>query len=324
MTSKIDDAFAVAAEQKRYAQRIEGLFRGILLDGWRVYRCGDIAEQPRALVATFQWRHCTDVIVVPEAGPAGAARVLGHLSDPLNIPTEARCWAASVGPPDSVIWWAHDLPAPDEPDAPRQRQLVPDACRLPEEVRKSFATRVPPESRAGARAARLRQVRRSRQIAQEWFGTFFGLVDSCAAVDVALNFIDDDDPMGPPVLQFGNMGEIVGRTAIAEFTMLLHSIAASVDHRITRYRRVDNEAYTWGLVTFTFHGNGEGHGHEVTVPFSTFTEFRFITSDDPDDPGFPLIARHEVYVDVSPLMPAGNKPVGLVTPTGSPFSSVPR
>lgn len=257
---------------------VEALFQALINDGFKAYCCGP-RDNPAAMIASYDWPTCTDVVVVPAQGPAGAARFEGR-ADVLN-PPEKVSWAW-VGDPESAIWALLNVAAPDDPDAPAAAVPCPAALRVPRETQRPTTVRLPLPSTAGVRAARLRRMRIIKGMSREFFEGLFGAVDSAAAIGAAENFTDDG------VLVFANYPPMVGRTAITQFTMLLFQLAADVQHFIDDFWQVgERAAFTRGRVTFT-----RSDGSQLTVPFATVSLFNEDRS---------LLIHHQVYVDASML-----------------------
>jgi hypothetical protein len=125
-----------------------GLFQALVNDGFTAYRCGP-QNDPTALIAFYEWDDHIDVITVPQAGSAAAARLAKQdwpdqpqvLEPP---PTAVWTW---VGDPEPAIWALLRLKHPDHPDAPAEQVPTPAELRVPRELQRPIITRVPPPVR---------------------------------------------------------------------------------------------------------------------------------------------------------------------------------
>lgn len=269
------DAVAVAQKQEEW---FGGLFEALLADGFSGY-CYGPKDDPTALICVYEWPKHYDVIVVPSDGPAAAAR-LTKPAAVFNLPDTA-VWAW-VGAPALAIWALLDLPHPDHPDAPAAVVATPVQLRALRKQQRPMIIRVPDEERRGRRAARLSQMQ-TRVPSEQFFNDLFDEVDSAGAIGAAENFTEDG------TFLFGNLPPMVGRTAIAKFTMGLYSMVSRVHHRLDNYWRVgEQHAFTNGMVTFTRLDDTE-----LTVPFATVSHFT---------PDGAKLTYHQVYLDPSTLM----------------------
>lgn len=260
---------------------VQALFQALINDGFTAYCCGP-KDDPTAVIAFYEWPDHLDVITVPAQGPAASAR-LARPAEVLNPPGTAL-WAW-VGEAEWAIWALLNLPHPDHADAPAEVFTTPAALRVPPEQQRPMTVRVPPAGKAGARAVRLNQARDEKKISREFFHDLFDQVDSAAAIGAAENFTKD------ATFQFANYPQMVGRTAIAQFTTALFTLAAMVKHELHNFWEVCPwTAVTNGLVTFTRHDLTE-----LVVPFATVSHF----NEDRT-----LLTHHQVYVDASALVPA--------------------
>lgn len=281
------------------------LFEALVLDGFKRF-CFGPEREPYALVASYEWDDYLDVITVRADGLTAAAR-LCKPADPLDPPrTAVWTWVGfdedADGPntqAESGIWAMLDLSHPNDPDAPHSRVETPAALRIPPEHQKQMKMRQPVPGSVHARAARLIYKKKQRRISEEFLGELFRAVDSNALISVADNFTPDG------VLHFSNYPPITGRTAIAEFTRLLFTLANGIDHKMRNFWRVGyRQAFTEGEVTFTRLDNSP-----FTVPFATASWF----NEDGN-----LLTEHHVYVNETPLMVGAMVgPDGLLIPPPS-------
>lgn len=133
---------------------LERLLLDVVADGFVLYCCGPIAA-PWALVASYQWESCVDLVTI---------RCLDHV-------TTSRVPAPRHGPgdvfaPEVVVWayegsprWALrallDLVPPQHPDAPTSAYPAPPSLYIPPAERRPMTIRLPSPGRAGMRAVRL-------------------------------------------------------------------------------------------------------------------------------------------------------------------------
>ena len=270
----------MAMTDQKQEDAVEALFQALVDDGFTAYCCGP-TDDPTAVIAYYEWPDHIDMITVAQDGPAAAAR----LARPVDVldPPDTALWIW-VGDMESAIWALLGLPHPDDHDAPAAAVPTPEALRVPRELQRPMAIRVPDEEKAGARVARLSLARDKRNMSREFFRDLFAQVDGRAAIGAAENFTDDG------TLQFANYPPMTGRTAIAQFVTILFELAATVKHELHNFWAVgDRTAITNGMVTFTRHDLTE-----LVVPFATVSQF----NEDRT-----LLTDHQVYVDCSALVP---------------------
>ncbi|MDQ3276541.1 MAG: hypothetical protein M3Q39_16315 [Actinomycetota bacterium] len=131
---------------------VERLLLDVMQDGFVLYCCGGRAE-PSALVASYEWEHYVDTVVIRGVDRVTAARV----------PKGA---GVDVFAPEVVVWayqgcaeWALrallDLVHPRHPDAPTVAHPAPRFLHVPRSEQRPLTIRLPSPGRAGMRAARL-------------------------------------------------------------------------------------------------------------------------------------------------------------------------
>lgn len=131
---------------------VEELLIDVVADGFVVYCCGDRAA-PSALVASYQWDHCIDVLTMRNFDKIIAARVPKGIEVDLFAP-EVVVWAYE-GPPQRVLRALLNLVHPAHPDAPIREYPAPPMLCIPRAEQRPMTIRLPPPNRAGARATRL-------------------------------------------------------------------------------------------------------------------------------------------------------------------------
>lgn len=154
--SRRDDQMADvlrSSEQAALPPVVEGLLTDVVADGFAVYCCGDRAA-PRALVASYEWDHCIDVVTIRNFDTIIAARVPKGDGVDLFAP-EVVVWAYE-GPPLQVLRaLLHHLVHPAHPDAPTTEYPAPVSLHIPRAEQRPMTIRLPSSDQAGIRAARL-------------------------------------------------------------------------------------------------------------------------------------------------------------------------
>lgn len=133
---------------------VEGLLVDVVADGFVVYCCGHHAG-PNALVASYQWEHCVDLVTIRNFDRVTAARVptpnRGHVD---VFAPEVVVWARE-GPPQWTLRAMLNLVHPAHPEAPIAIFRAPRSLHIPHAERRPLTIRPPSPTRAGVRAARL-------------------------------------------------------------------------------------------------------------------------------------------------------------------------
>ncbi|MGH3804405.1 MAG: hypothetical protein ACRDTD_30560, partial [Pseudonocardiaceae bacterium] len=79
---------------------VEGLLLDVVADGFALYCCGDRAA-PNALVASYQWDHCVDLVTIQDFTQVITARVPKQGTVDIFAP-EVVTWAYQ-GPPQQAL-----------------------------------------------------------------------------------------------------------------------------------------------------------------------------------------------------------------------------
>ncbi len=131
---------------------VEGLLLDVVADGFVVYCCGDRAA-PNALVASYEWEHCIDLLTIHSFDKITAARVPKRGTVDIFAP-EVVVWAYE-GPPQQALRALLDLVHPAHPDAPTAEYPAPLSLHIPRAKQRPMTIRPPSPGRAGIRATRL-------------------------------------------------------------------------------------------------------------------------------------------------------------------------
>ncbi len=133
---------------------LERLLLDVVADGFVLYCCGPIAA-PYALVASYRWKDCVDLVTIRCFEQVTTARVPLPRHGPVDVfAPEVVVWAYE-GP----SWWALrallDLVPPQHPDAPTSAYPAPPSLHIPRTEQRPMTIRFPPPGQAGMRAVRL-------------------------------------------------------------------------------------------------------------------------------------------------------------------------
>ncbi|MDQ3760454.1 MAG: hypothetical protein M3460_01735 [Actinomycetota bacterium] len=131
---------------------VEELLIDVVDDGFTVYCCGD-RDAPRALVASYEWDNCVDLVTIRNFNRVATARVSKRCKVDLFAP-EVVVWAYE-GPPQRTLRALLDLVHPAHPDAPTAEYPAPPSLHIPRAEQRPMTIRLPSLGRAGVRAARL-------------------------------------------------------------------------------------------------------------------------------------------------------------------------
>jgi hypothetical protein len=142
--------------QSSLASEVEGLLVDVVADGFVVYCCGPRAA-PNALVASYEWEHCLDVLTIRDFDRVTAARLPTRGRVDVFAP-EVVVWAYE-GPPQPALRALLDLVHPAHPDAPTAEFPAPPSLYIPRAQQRPMTIRFPSSGRLGARATRLRSAR---------------------------------------------------------------------------------------------------------------------------------------------------------------------
>ena len=131
---------------------VEELLIDVVADGFVLYCCGDRAA-PSALVASYEWECCLDLVTIRDFDRVTAARVPKHYGVDLFAP-QVAVWAYE-GPPQRALRALLDLVHPTHPDAPASPFPAPPRLHIPRAQQRPMTIRLPSPGRAHARATRL-------------------------------------------------------------------------------------------------------------------------------------------------------------------------
>jgi len=131
---------------------VERLLLGVVQDGFVLYCCGGRAE-PSALVASYEWEHYVDTVVIRGVDRVAAARVPKGAGVDVFAP-EVVVWAYQ-GHAEWALRALLDLVHPQHPDAPTVAHPAPRSLHVPRCEQRPLTIRLPSPGRAGGRATRL-------------------------------------------------------------------------------------------------------------------------------------------------------------------------
>lgn len=131
---------------------VEGLLLDVVRDGFILYCCGDRAA-PNALVASYEWDHCVDLVTIRDFDRVTTARVPKQGTVDVFAP-KVVAWAYE-GPPQCALGALLDLVHPAHPDAPTVEYPAPPSLHIPRAQQRPMTIRLPSPGRAGVRATRL-------------------------------------------------------------------------------------------------------------------------------------------------------------------------
>ncbi len=133
---------------------VEGLLVDVVTDGFVLYCCGHRAG-PNALVASYQWEHCIDLITIRDFDWVTVARVpTPHRGQVDVFAPEVVVWARE-GPPQWALRAMLNLVHPVHPEAPSTISPAPPSLHIPRAEQRPMTIRPPSPTRAGVRATRL-------------------------------------------------------------------------------------------------------------------------------------------------------------------------
>src|ERR1700754_3142741 len=96
---------------------VEGLLGDVVADGFVLYCCGH-RTLPNALVASYQWEHCLDLVTIRNFDQVTAARVPTPNRGQVDVfAPEVVVWARE-GPPQWALRAMLNLVHPAHPEAP--------------------------------------------------------------------------------------------------------------------------------------------------------------------------------------------------------------
>ena len=131
---------------------VEGLLLDVVADGFVLYCCGDRAA-PNALVASYEWDHCVDLVTIRDFARIIFARVPRKGRVDIFAP-EVVVWAYE-GPPQQALRALLNLVHPAHPDAPTTEYPAPPSLHIPRTQQRPMTIRPPSPERAKVRSVRL-------------------------------------------------------------------------------------------------------------------------------------------------------------------------
>lgn len=131
---------------------VERLLLDVVADGFVLYCCGRRTD-PNALVASYEWEHCVDLVTIRNFERVTTARVPKWDKIDVFAP-EVVVWAYE-GPCQWALRALLDLVHPEHPDAPTAEFPAPPCLHIPRAEQRPMTIRPPTPGRVGARAARL-------------------------------------------------------------------------------------------------------------------------------------------------------------------------
>lgn len=148
---------SASGDQVGLLPAVEGLLVDVVADGFVVYCCGNRAG-PNALVASYQWEHCVDLVTIRSFDRVTAARVPTLQRGQVDVfAPEVVVWVRE-GPPQWALQAMLNLVHPAHPDAPGTVSPAPRSLHIPRAEQRPLTIRPPSQVRAGVRAARLAAV----------------------------------------------------------------------------------------------------------------------------------------------------------------------
>jgi len=131
---------------------VEELLMAVVEDGFAVYCCGGRAE-PTALVASYEWERCIDIVTIRGLDWVIAARVPRRVELDIFAP-EVVVWAYE-GSAEWALRALLNLVHPQHPHAPTTTYPAPRSLHVPRNEQRPLTIRPSSPNRAGVRARRL-------------------------------------------------------------------------------------------------------------------------------------------------------------------------
>lgn len=131
---------------------VEELLVDVVVDGFVLYCCGDRAA-PSALVASYEWDRCVDLVTIRDFDRVAVARMPKRDKVDVFAP-EVVLWAYE-GPPQLALRALLNLVHPAHADAPTTEYPAPPSLHIPRSQQRPMTIRLPSPGRARVRAARL-------------------------------------------------------------------------------------------------------------------------------------------------------------------------
>lgn len=131
---------------------VERLLLDLIADGFVLYLCGD-RTAPTALVASYEWPDCVDIVTIRNFDRVITARA--PKQGKLNVfEPELVVWAYE-GTAEQALRALLNLVHPEHPDAPDVAYPAPRSLHIPRAEQRPMTIRPPAPERAGTRAVRL-------------------------------------------------------------------------------------------------------------------------------------------------------------------------
>ena len=131
---------------------VEELLMAVVKDGFVVYCCGGRAE-PTALVASYEWERCVDIVTIRGLDWVIAARVPRRVKLDIFAP-EVVVWAYE-GSAEWALRALLNLVHPQHPHAPTTTYPAPRSLHVPRNEQRPLTIRPSSPDRASVRARRL-------------------------------------------------------------------------------------------------------------------------------------------------------------------------
>ncbi|MGH3934559.1 MAG: hypothetical protein ACRDS1_06210 [Pseudonocardiaceae bacterium] len=141
-----------SGEQASLPPVVKGLLLDVIADGFVVHCCGD-RTAPHALVASYEWNDCIDLVTIRDFDHVITARAPKPSTVDIFAP-EVVVWSYQ-GPPQQALRALLDLMHPAHPDAPIVEYSAPPSLHIPRAQQRPMTIRLPTPSQAGVRAVRL-------------------------------------------------------------------------------------------------------------------------------------------------------------------------
>lgn len=106
---------------------VERLLLDVVADGFVLYCCGRRTD-PNALVASYEWAHCVDLVTIRDFDRVTTARIPKR--DKIDVfASEVVVWAYE-GPPQWALRALLNLVHPEHPDAPTTEFPAPPGVNI--------------------------------------------------------------------------------------------------------------------------------------------------------------------------------------------------
>ncbi|MGH3932184.1 MAG: hypothetical protein ACRDTF_19655 [Pseudonocardiaceae bacterium] len=115
-------------DQGGLPSEVERLLLDVVADGFVLYCCGP-KTGPNALIASYEWKNCVDLVTIHSFDRITTARVPKRGKVDVFAP-EAVVWAYE-GPPQWALRALLNLVHPRHPDAPTLEYPAPPSLRIP-------------------------------------------------------------------------------------------------------------------------------------------------------------------------------------------------